>query len=147
MVEHGDKLGRELGYPTANIDLGDYLRPRYGIYAVRGRWPTAACSTAPRISASGRASIRRRNCSKPYFFDFDGDLYGQTIEVELIDFIRAEAKFDSLDALTAQMADDATRRALGLPSPANWDPSRLDDAASFLMLQQFACRCPLKPRR
>lgn len=66
-VQHGDKNGRLLGFPTANIDMGTYLRPRYGIYAVTGRLlsegPGAAPSRAPRTSASGRASIRPRNCS------------------------------------------------------------------------------------
>ena len=108
VVEHGDKRGRAIGYPTANIPLGPYLRPRFGVYAVRGRLPGgAACWTASPISAPGRCSIRRRNCSSPYFFDFDGDLYGQTIEVELISFIRDEASFESIEDLQARIAADA----------------------------------------
>ncbi|HTG38126.1 bifunctional riboflavin kinase/FAD synthetase [Sphingomonas sp.] len=106
-VEHGAKLGRQLGYPTANLSMGTYLRPRYGIYAVRGRLPDGrvldgAANLGIRPTIEGAPT----ELLEPYFFDFDGDLYGQTIEVALIDFIRPEAKFDSLDALKHQMARD-----------------------------------------
>jgi riboflavin kinase/FMN adenylyltransferase len=106
VVESGAKLGRELGFPTANLSLGNYLRPRYGIYAVRGRLPDGR-------TLDGVANLGIRpsfdppvELLEPYFFDFSGDLYGQTIEVELIEFLRDEAKFDSLDALKAQIAAD-----------------------------------------
>jgi riboflavin kinase/FMN adenylyltransferase len=113
VVEHGDKRGRTIGYPTANLALGSYLRPRFGIYAVRGR-------LAGRRVVDGAANLGirptfepPRELLEPYFFDFAGDLYGRSIEVELISFLRPEAKYDSLDALTAQMAadcDEARRR-------------------------------------
>ena len=106
VVEHGDKRGREIGYPTANLGLGPYLRPRFGIYAVRGRLDDGT-------SLDGAANLGIRptfeppkELLEPYFFDFAGDLYGRTLEVELIDFLRPEAKFDSLDALARQMAED-----------------------------------------
>ncbi|HYJ82193.1 MAG TPA: bifunctional riboflavin kinase/FAD synthetase [Allosphingosinicella sp.] len=113
VVEHGDKRGRTIGYPTANIALGRYLRPRFGIYAVRGR-----LADGRRLDGAANLGIRPtfeppKELLEPYFFDFDGDLYGRRIEVELIDFLRPEAKFDSLDALRAQMAadcDEARRR-------------------------------------
>lgn len=106
VVEPGAKLGRELGYPTANLSLGNYLRPRYGIYAVRGRLPDGRV-----LDGVANLGIRPSfdppvELLEPYFFDFSGDLYGQTIEVELIEFLRDEAKFDSLDALKAQIAAD-----------------------------------------
>ncbi len=108
-VIHGDKRGRTIGYPTANIDLGSYLRPAYGIYAVRGR-------LADGRVLNGAANLGIRPTFDPpkelleaYFFDFAGDLYGQTIEVALIDYLRPEAKFDSLDALTRQMDADCAR--------------------------------------
>jgi riboflavin kinase/FMN adenylyltransferase len=112
-VEHGDKRGRAIGYPTANIGLGPYLRPRFGIYAVLGRLPDGRV-----LDGAANLGIRPsfeppRELLEPYFFDFEGDLYGQTVEVELISFLRPEAKFDSLEALTAQMAadcDEARRR-------------------------------------
>ncbi|MEG3146399.1 bifunctional riboflavin kinase/FAD synthetase [Sphingomonas sp. RT2P30] len=113
IVTHGAKLGRTIGYPTANLDLGSYLRPAYGIYAVRGRLPDGHI-----LDGAANLGIRPsfeppKELLEPYFFDFSGDLYGQRIEVELIDYLRPEAKFDTLAALTAQMeADCARARAL-----------------------------------
>ena len=114
VVVHGDKRGRTIGYPTANLELGDYLRPRYGIYAVRGllldgRVVDGAANLGVRPSFDPP-----RELLEPYFFDFAEDLYGQTIEVELYAHLRDEAKFDSLHALKAQMAKDcdAARAAL-----------------------------------
>jgi len=119
VVEHGDARGRAIGYPTANLGLGDYLRPRFGIYAVRGRLPDGRT-----LGGAANLGIRptfapAKLLLEPYFFDFDGDLYGQCIEVELISFIRDEAKFDDLDALAAQMAADcaeAKRRLAAAPA-------------------------------
>jgi riboflavin kinase/FMN adenylyltransferase len=106
VVEHGDRRGRAIGYPTANLSLGNYLRPRFGIYAVRGRLPDGR-------SVGGAANLGIRptfeppkELLEPYFFDFSGDLYGQKIEIELISFLRPEEKFGSLEALTAQMEAD-----------------------------------------
>ena len=109
VVQHGDKLGRTIGYPTANLDMGPYLRPAYGIYAVRGRLPDGRV-----LDGAANLGIRptfepSKELLEPYFFDFTGDLYGQRIEVELIEFLRAEARFDGLDALTAQMERDCAR--------------------------------------
>ena len=107
IVEHGDKRGREIGYPTANLALEDYLRPKYGIYAVTGR----ILATGEELRGAANIGIRpqfepAKELLEPYFFDFSGDLYGQEIEVSLHHFIRPEAKFDSLDALIAQMDRD-----------------------------------------
>ena len=109
VVQHGDKLGRTIGYPTANVDMGNYLRPAYGIYAVRGQLPGGRV-----LDGAANLGIRPtfdppKELLEPYFFDFDADLYGQEIEVELIEFLRSEAKFDSLDALTTQMDADCAR--------------------------------------
>jgi riboflavin kinase/FMN adenylyltransferase len=105
-VEHGDKRGRALGFPTANLPLANYLRPRFGIYAVRGR-----LDDGRRLDGVANLGIRPtfeppRELLEPYFLDYDGDLYGRRIEVELISFLRPEARFDSLDDLKAQMAAD-----------------------------------------
>jgi riboflavin kinase/FMN adenylyltransferase len=105
-VEHGDKRGRTLGYPTANLSLGNYLRPRFGIYAVRGR-----LADGTRLDGVANLGIRPtfdppRELFEPYFFDFAGDLYGQRIEVELIEHLRDEQRFDSLEALKEQMRSD-----------------------------------------
>ncbi len=119
-VQHGDKNGRKLGFPTANIDLGTYLRPRYGIYAVKGRLVDAKTGQIRVLNGAANIGIRPqfdppKELLEPHFFDFDEDLYGQMIEVEFHHFIRGEAKFDSLDALMAQMAKDCAeaKRVLG----------------------------------
>ncbi len=109
VVQHGDKVGRTIGYPTANIDMGNYVRPAYGIYAVRGRLPDGTM-----LNGAANLGIRPtfdppKELLEPYFFDFSGDLYGQRIEVELIEWLRPEAKFESLDALIAQMDKDCAR--------------------------------------
>ncbi|MEH3123115.1 MAG: bifunctional riboflavin kinase/FAD synthetase [Sphingomonas phyllosphaerae] len=109
VVQHGDKLGRTIGYPTANLDMGPYLRPAYGIYAVRGRLADGRV-----LSGAANLGVRPtfdppKELLEPHFFDFSGDLYGQVLEVELIEWLRAEAKFDSLDALVAQMDLDCAR--------------------------------------
>ena len=106
VVQDGDRRGRELGYPTANMTLGDYQRPRYGIYAVRATF--ADGSEHP-----GVASLGVRPTFDPptelletHLLDYDGDLYGQRIEVALHAFIRDEKKFDDVDALVAHMRED-----------------------------------------
>ncbi|WP_375288887.1 bifunctional riboflavin kinase/FAD synthetase [Sphingomonas sp.] len=109
VVTHGDKLGREIGYPTANIEMGSYLRPAYGIYAVRGRLEDGRM-----LDGAANLGIRPsftppKELLEPYFFDFSGDLYGQKIAVELVEYLRPEAKFETLEALTAQMERDCAR--------------------------------------
>ena len=106
VVQHGDKLGRTIGFPTANLPLGSYLRPRYGIYAVTGRMPDGRV-----VQGAANIGIRPtfdppKELLEPYFFDWSGDLYGQEIEVAFHHFLRSEAKFDSLDALVEQMNRD-----------------------------------------
>jgi len=106
-VEEGQKLGRTIGFPTANISLGELVEPKYGVYAVTvlmsnddeyhavanfGRKPTVG-SDAPLLEV--------------HLFDFDGDLYGRSIEVSFVDFIRPEQKFDGIEALQKQIAADA----------------------------------------
>ena len=109
IVQHGDKLGRTIGYPTANLDMGHYVRPTYGIYAVRGRLADGRI-----VDGAANLGIRPsfdppKELLEPFFFDFSSDLYGQAIEVALIDYLRPEAKFDTLDALTTQMDADCAR--------------------------------------
>ena len=105
-VQHGDKLGRTIGFPTANLPLQDYLRPRYGIYAVTGHLQDGRV-----LKGAANLGVRPqfdppKELLEPHFFDFNGDLYGQKIEVALHHFLRAEAKFGSLEELTAQIARD-----------------------------------------
>ena len=114
IVQHGDKNGRLLGFPTANIDMGNYLRPRYGIYAVTGRLPDGRI-----LKGAANLGIRPsfdppKELLEPHFFDFAEDLYGQEIDVAFHAFLRPEAKFDGMDALMAQIAADcdAAKRLL-----------------------------------
>lgn len=115
VVLDGQKLGRQIGFATANMRLGEIIEPRRGVYAVRvdfdgaryngvanfGRRPTVG-ETAPLLET--------------HLFDFDGDLYGRRLQVEFVDFLRDERKFDGLDALKAQIAKDceAARARLNL---------------------------------
>jgi riboflavin kinase/FMN adenylyltransferase len=115
VVQPGDKLGRTIGFPTANLPLGSYLRPRYGIYAVTGHLPDGRT-----VKGAANLGVRPqfeppKELLEPHFFDFDEDLYGQEIEVALHHFLRGEAKYATLDELTAQIARDcaAARELLG----------------------------------
>ena len=110
IVQHGDKRGREIGYPTANLSIESYLRPKFGIYAVTGR----ILATGQELKGAANIGVRPqfdppKELLEPYFFDFSGDLYGQEIEVEFRHFLRPEGKFDSLDALIVQMEKDCNR--------------------------------------
>ncbi|MEL7199476.1 MAG: bifunctional riboflavin kinase/FAD synthetase [Pseudomonadota bacterium] len=107
IVEHGDKNGRKLGYPTANVAIDKYLRPKYGVYAVTGK----VLSTGETLKGAANIGIRPqfeppKELLEPHFFDFSGDLYGQEIEVAFHHFLRGEAKFESLDDLITQMDKD-----------------------------------------
>ncbi|MEZ5710534.1 MAG: bifunctional riboflavin kinase/FAD synthetase [Blastomonas sp.] len=109
IVRHGDKNGRKLGFPTANLDMDKYLRPRYGVYAVTGRLADGRV-----LKGAANIGIRPqfdppKELLEPHFFDFSGDLYGQAIEVAFHHFLRPEAKFDGLDALVAQMERDCEK--------------------------------------
>jgi len=106
VVQHGDKNGRLLGFPTANLEMGQYLRPRYGIYAVTGKLPDGRV-----LKGAANLGIRPsfdppKELLEPHFFDFAEDLYGQEIDVAFHAFIRPEAKFDDMDALMVQIAVD-----------------------------------------
>lgn len=120
IVEHGDKVGRTIGYPTANVAIDSYLRPKYGIYAVTGR----ILATGEVLHGAANIGIRPqfeppKELLEPHFFDFSGVLYGQEIEVAFHHFLRGEAKFDSLEALIKQMDKDCAeaRRLLSAPLP------------------------------
>jgi riboflavin kinase/FMN adenylyltransferase len=112
-VIHGDKRGRVIGVPTANISLGDYQRPLYGIYATRTHLPDGRV-----FGGVANLGVRpmfelETPLLEVWLFDFSGDLYGQTVETELVARLRGEMNFDGLDALKAQIDLDAeTARAV-----------------------------------
>jgi len=108
-VQHGDKLGRTIGFPTANLPLDHYLRPRYGIYAVKGRLPDGKIYNGAANLGVRPSFDPPKELLEPYFFGWSGDLYGQDIEVELHHFLRPEAKYDGIEALTAAIAADCER--------------------------------------
>lgn len=106
LVERGEGRGHDLGFPTANVSLGLYQRPAHGIYAVRVRLDDGSehggvASFGTRPMFDGGDEIL-----ETYIFDWEGDLYGRTIEVDLIAYIRAEAKFESIEALIDRMRVD-----------------------------------------
>jgi riboflavin kinase/FMN adenylyltransferase len=111
-VAQGDKRGRELGFPTANLPIANYLHPVPGVYAVRaGRvengvlvWHDGVANFGNRPTFAGQDWRL-----ETYLFDFSGDLYGQHLRVALVDFIRPDAKFDGADALIAAMQEDARK--------------------------------------
>ena len=116
VVQRGDQRGRELGYPTANLELGDYQRPKYGIYAVRVTLENG--SEYPGVASLGvRPTFDPpQELLEAHLFDFDGDLYGRRIEVALHAYIREEKKFDGIEPLVAHMREDevAARRLLAI---------------------------------
>jgi riboflavin kinase / FMN adenylyltransferase len=122
-VTHGKKLGRSLGFPTANVSLGDRTPALHGVFAVKCRLVTrglegvagdvgvilngvANLGTNPVVSSENRQHL------EVFLFDFSGDLYGKRLEVTFIEKIRDELKLPSLDALVAQMRDDASQARL-----------------------------------
>ena len=106
-VVHGDKRGRELGYPTANMHFGDTIVPDHGIYAVRvqiegqDEWRNGAATIGIRPMFETAMPML-----ETFIFDFDGDLYGQDLKIKPVQKIRNEMKFDNLDDVKTQMAAD-----------------------------------------
>lgn len=114
-VATGDRRGRTIGFPTANLGLDDYLHPAFGVYAVRVSGDGHDDPLAGR-TIDGVANIGLRPTVgglvprlEAHLFDIDTDLYGRHLRVALVDFIRPEQKFAGLDTLKAQIAADAAR--------------------------------------
>jgi len=106
-VQMGAQLGRTLGFPTANVPLGDYVQPKFGVYATRTRLPDGRLLDGVASLGVNPTVILPEPRLEVWLFDFDGDLYGQTIETDLIAYLRPEAKFPSLEAMTEQVMADA----------------------------------------
>jgi riboflavin kinase/FMN adenylyltransferase len=109
-VEHGDELGRKLGFPTANLRAHNEQYPPDGVYAVRVQIEKdplpGVANVGYRPTVSGAIAERRLEV---HVFDFDGDLYNRDIDVDFISFLRGEKKFESLDALKAQIIEDSKK--------------------------------------
>lgn len=111
-VRHGNKLGRTIGFPTANMLLHDYVRPRYGVYAIRGRLPYGRV-----LDGVANLGIRpmmdlEEEILESHLFDFSGDLYGQVIEIEFIQYIRRELKLNGFDELQEWITKDCKEARL-----------------------------------
>ncbi len=112
-VEKGDQRGRQLGFPTANLHLGDFLRPALGVYAIRAgldagadtHWIDGVCNVGKRPTFDAGEDV----VLEAHLFDFEGDLYGKHLRVQLIERLRPEQKFDGLDAIKAQIARDCEK--------------------------------------
>lgn len=107
VVEHGEKRGRTIGFPTANLHLGDLIHPRHGVYAVRARIAGEG-AWLDGVANFGRTPTTgiRDPLLETFIFDFDGDIYGQQMEVALVRFLRPELKFDSIDDMVTRMQQD-----------------------------------------
>lgn len=116
-VQRGRQLGRKLGFPTANVALGDYVAPRFGVYATRTRLPDGReIPGVANIGVNPTVEGVTAPLLEVWLFDFDEDIYDQVIETDLVAFLRPEAKFDSLETMTGQvMADAAQARRLLMP--------------------------------
>jgi riboflavin kinase / FMN adenylyltransferase len=118
-VVHGDKRGRELGYPTANL-IPDprYVTPGHGVYACRIALPDGWFLAATNIGVRPQFNTGRGELIEAYVLDWDGDVYGRDVAIEFIQRLRGERRFGSVDALLEQMARDveATDRLLRFPA-------------------------------
>ncbi len=106
-VRKGFARGRDFGFPTANIALGEYVRPRLGVYAVRVDIDGALLPGVASVGVNPTVGALPEPVLEAHLFDFSGDLYGKTIEVELAAFLRDEVKFDEVEAMKRQMKQDA----------------------------------------
>ena len=125
-VQKGEALGRSLGYPTANIDVGDVLLPAFGVYAVRAavergggdiRWHAGVANLGVRPTVGGADPLL-----EVHLFDFDEEIYGVHMRVALVEFQRPEVKFDSLEEMRLQMREDERQARMTL-AWEDWDAS------------------------
>jgi riboflavin kinase/FMN adenylyltransferase len=109
-VAHGAKLGRSIGFPTANIHLGTTIRPKRGVYAVRATLEgedqiiegVSSIGSRPTVNGIG-------DLLEVYLFGFSSDIYGRRISVELIEFIRGETKYDNVEEMRKEIERDVEK--------------------------------------
>jgi riboflavin kinase / FMN adenylyltransferase len=118
VVESGERNGRKLGFPTANMQLGSLLHPKHGVYVVRARiegedaWRGGVANFG-RTPTTGL----RDPLFETHIFDFEGDIYGKKLEVQLVAYLRPERRFETLDLMVAQMHKDAATARELLSTP------------------------------
>ena len=109
-VQRGRQLGRKLGFPTANVDLADYVSPRFGVYATRTRLSDGReFAGVANIGINPTVQGVTQPLLEVWLFDFDEDIYDRVIETDLVAFLRPEEKFESLEVMTDQVMKDADR--------------------------------------
>ena len=124
-VRRGESRGAALGFPTANLQLGDYQRPALGVYAVRVRfdlddsraWRAGVANLGRRPTFGGDGIVL-----EVHLLDYAGDLYGQRLTVEFTDYIRPERKFEGVESLKVQIADDCAAARRMLAEATNGEP-------------------------
>lgn len=116
VVRRGQQLGRKLGFPTANVEIVDYVVPKLGVYATRTRLPDGRLVPGVANLGNNPTTGEVETRLETWLFDFDEDLYGQVIETQLISFLRPELKFDSIELMIEQIRCDETQaRAIVAP--------------------------------
>ncbi|WP_229773629.1 bifunctional riboflavin kinase/FAD synthetase [Iodidimonas muriae] len=130
-VQEGDKRGRTIGFPTANLALEDVLHPKFGVYAVRVTVEGDDAIYGGVANLGCRPTFDKQDVTlETFLFDFEGDLYGRHIRVEFVGFVRAEQKFSGIEELKAQIAQDCQTARTLLSDPENardhLPPPRLD---------------------
>ncbi len=119
-VLKGDQRGRAIGFPTANLDISDYVQPRFGVYAVRVRRMQDGKVLNAVANVGKRPTFEKQDVTlEAHLFDFDEDIYGELLNVEFVSFIRPEKKFSGIDTLKAQIAEDCETAKLVLANPDN----------------------------
>lgn len=142
VVQDGNKRGRTIGFPTANVALGDHLRPAQGVYAIRAAVVSDDGDQASLEWLNGIANFGNRptfdgadTLLEAHIFDFDEDLYGRPLRIEFVDYLRPELKFNGIDDLKQQIAADADQARQILletrPEPATAEILKLNKKRAF----------------
>lgn len=129
-VQHGDARGRTIGFPTANVALGDLIEPKLGVYAVQAHIEGYDQPIGGVANIGKRPTFDKRDVLlEVHLFDFTDDIYGRAIDIDVVQMIRPEHKFDGLDALKAQIAADTETARTIL---RNWSRRALPTLSNYL---------------
>ncbi len=136
-VCEGDQRGRTIGFPTANLELGESLQPKLGVYAVRVTIENESKIYNGVANIGNRPTFDKNDVMlEVHLFDFDSDLYNKHVRVQLVAFLREEKKFDGLESLKSQIAQDSRVAKIVLAEPEN-DADRLEAPTLDLYLKLF----------
>ncbi len=136
-VTKGDQRGRTIGFPTANVEMGESLQPKLGVYAVRVMVEGEGKILNGVANIGKRPTFDKRDILlEVHLFDFEGDLYNSHLRVQLIAFLRSEQKFDGIDALKKQITTDGKVARIVLAEPEN-NAGRLEAPSLDRYLELF----------